>query len=128
MIFFLPAQGIAHATSRTGVPFREEGIVFMHIRPEAVAQHSGPLSNTRSPASASSSPQTVLKIYKVVEFVDSRFVTSFFEEESKRWQRVLRMQAANDERISGMRWTVETGSRPPKSSPAPTERIWQAKL
>jgi len=50
------------AKSTTGAPFCMEYIIFIYIRPE----------------------QGILKLYKVEEFVDSRFVHEYFDAERER--------------------------------------------
>jgi len=73
------AHIVGRATSRTGAPFVQEYIMFIHIRSEIAAGAPDGDVNKDPQAGA-------LRLYKVEEFVDSRFASDFFAAERLRWR------------------------------------------
>ncbi|KAF8315666.1 hypothetical protein DL93DRAFT_847817 [Clavulina sp. PMI_390] len=74
------AHIIGHATSVTGGDFHHECMLTVHVRQEDISPH--PTARGFNHAPPASRP--VYKVYKVVEFMDTGYTSSFFVEEKRR--------------------------------------------
>jgi len=95
------------------VPFEQEYIMFICVRDES----------TPSLTLNNDDKSSTLKVYRVDEFVDTRFSTAFFPEEHKRWSTLSqrgpedRSKSLNDaEQISTKRAvSLPTEAAPPSA-------------
>jgi hypothetical protein len=135
-------QGIVHATSRTGAKFEQETILFIHVQqqfehvsPIMPCEPASPISTTAAdsrnmiphmhtpPHSRSASPAATkkpnLKIYRIVEFLDTVSIKAFFAQESER-ERNRKLQTSSSKSSSPSASSSSGTPTPSLTTSAPT--------